>query len=158
MDDLSALLAERDCTRLITEYCRLVDFGEAERIAELFTADGVWEGPELVMDGRDAIRTWFARRAGVTRRTSRHLVTNVAVDVVGEDEATALCYLVNYRHDSEGTEPPQLPVPAAPPKFVGEYHDRLVRTDAGWRFAHRRLTVTFQRAPSPRGPRSGSSA
>ena len=143
MDDLERLLAERACERLIVEYCRRVDFGEAGSVAELFTDDAVWEGPELVMNGIDEIRAGFGRREGVTRRVSRHVCTNIAVDVRSPDEATGLCYLVNFRHDHEGEV--SGPAPVEVPKFVGEYHDRFVRTPAGWRFARRRVGLPFVR-------------
>lgn len=149
VDDLNALLIERACTKLMTDYTRFVDFGEAERIAELFTSDGVWEGPGVVMDGQENIRASFARRAGVTRRASRHVITNIAIDVVDEDLALGLSYLVNFRHDNDGAA--LVPAPAGLPKFVGEYHDRFVRTAAGWRFEHRRFDVAFLRSPSPSG-------
>ena len=99
MDDLERLLAERACERLIVEYCRLVDFGEAARIADLFTEDGVWSGVDLVLDGREEIRAWFVKRQGLERRVSRHICTNIGVDVLSPDEARSVCYLVNYRHD-----------------------------------------------------------
>jgi hypothetical protein len=144
MDPLARLLAERACERLMTDYTRFVDFGEAARIADLFSADGVWEADGVRMDGRDAIRAGFSARQGVGRRTSRHVITNVAVDVVGPEEATALSYLVNYRHDSRsGTA--ERPAPVDHPKFVGEYHDRFVRTADGWRFARRRCDLAFVR-------------
>jgi len=144
MDDLERLLAERACERLIVDYCRFVDFGEASRIAELFTEDGHWEGPDTVMAGRAAIRDGFLARQGVTRRISRHLCTNVGIDVVSPDEATGLCYLVNYRHDrQEGDTSPV--VPAGLPKYVGEYHDRFRRTADGWRFEYRRFDLAFLR-------------
>ncbi len=150
MDDLERLLAERACERLIVEYCRLVDFGEAAGIAELFTEDGVWESADLVMDGKAQILAGFSRRQGVTRRLSRHLCTNVAVDVTSSEEATSLCYLVNYRHDQEG--PRTGPAPVELPKFVGEYHDRFVRTAEGWRFAHRRADLGFVRHRAASAP------
>ena len=65
------------------------------------------------------------------------------------DEATSLCYLVNYRHDSD-TGVAEVPAPAGLPKYVGEYRDRFVRTDEGWRFAERRFDLAFLR-PSARG-------
>jgi SnoaL-like domain len=148
MDDLARLLGERACERLLIEYCRLVDFGEAGRLADLFTEDGVWTADELVLDGRDAIRTHFLRRQGVVRRVSRHFLANVAVDLRSADEADGLCYFANYRHDRrEGDE--SLPVPAGLPKYTGEYHDRFVRTADGWRFAHHRVTTSFLRPPTP---------
>jgi hypothetical protein len=150
MTPLDRLLAERACERLITDYCQFVDFGEAARIADLFTADGVWEASDGVrMDGQHEIRAGFGRRQGITRRTSRHVCTNVSIDVADENRATGLCYLINYRHDSP-TGVAAMPAPAGAPKFVGEYRDRFVRTPQGWRFQHRRFDLTFIRPPSPR--------
>lgn len=146
-DDLHALLAERVITRLMTDDTTFVDFGHAERIAELFTDDGVWDGPGVRMEGRAEILRFFSRRAEVSRRTSRHVVTNIAIDLEGVDAARALSYLVNFRHDARGEV--VLPVPSGAPKYIGEYHDRFVRTGAGWRFAERTFTNAFLREPSP---------
>lgn len=148
MDDLARLLIERACERLVTDYARFVDFGEASRIADLFTADGVWETEGVRMDGRDAIRAGFGRREQVTRRVSRHVCTNVAIDVLSGDEARGLAYLVNFRFDRREGDDPAMPAPAGHPKYVGEYHDRFVRTPDGWRFAQRRCTLGFVRLPS----------
>ena len=141
--ELQRMADERACERLIATYCHLVDFGDAPGIADLFTEDGRWTSAEVDMDGRDAIRAGFTRRQAVTRRQSRHLCTNVVVDVDG-DEATALCYLVNYRHDSE-TGTAESPAPAGIPKYVGEYRDRFVRTGEGWRFQQRQFDLAFLR-------------
>jgi hypothetical protein len=143
-DELRRLLDERACERLLVEYCRRVDFGEAGRIADLFVEDGTWQGTDLLLTGRDEIRAWFQRREGVTRRVSRHVCTNVAVDLVRPDEAVSLSYLVNYRHDrAEGDT--ALPVPTEVPKYVGELRDRFRRTPDGWRFAARQVDVAFVR-------------
>ena len=147
MDDLERLLAERACERLIVEYCRLVDFGEAASIADLFTEDGVWSGVDLVLDGREAIRAWFVERQALERRVSRHICTNVGVDVLSPDVAQSVCYLVNYRHDRrEGDQ--TMPVPTEVPKFVGECRDAFRRTDEGWRFTRRQVDVAFVRRRS----------
>lgn len=144
MDDLQRLLAERACERLLHEYCRLVDFGEASRMADLFTEDGVWEADELVLDGREAIRAHFLKRERVVRRVSRHMVTNVAIDVVSDDEATGLSYFANFRHDrQEGDR--SLPQPMEVPKYLGEYVDRFRRTGDGWRFEHHHVDVALLR-------------
>ncbi len=145
-DALAELLDERAIHKLMTEYTRFVDFGEAGAIAELFTDDGVWDGPGVRMAGKDEVRRFFGERAAVTRRTSRHVITNIAIELTGPDTAVALSYLINYRHDSGGEV--VLPVPAGHPKYVGEYHDRFLRTADGWRFAERVFTNTFLRGPS----------
>lgn len=142
-DDLRVLLDERAITRLMTDYTRFVDFGRADRIAELFTEAGVWEGPGVRMDGRSEILRFFSERAAVTRRTSRHVITNISIDLHGPDAADALSYLVNFRHDSAGAV--TLPVPSDTPKYIGEYRDRFERTAAGWRFAERVFSNAFLR-------------
>lgn len=147
-DFLQRLADERECEALIIKYTHLVDFGAASEIADLFTEDGTWRAPDFAMEGRDGIRAGFERREGVTRRQSRHVCTNIAVTIDG-DEATGLCYLVNFRHDSP-TGQAEKPAPAGLPKFVGEYHDRFVRTDEGWRFIDRFCDMAFVRQSTPR--------
>jgi hypothetical protein len=151
VDDISRLLAERACEALILTASRLVDFGNASRLAELFVDDGVWEAEGLALTGREEIRAHFLRREGVTRRVSRHVCTNVAIDVLSDDEAEGLCYFLNFRHDRREGET-SLPVPANLPKYSGEYRDRFRRTPVGWRFAHRKVDVTFLRPPTPPPP------
>ncbi len=141
--DLEELVDVKACENLITEYCHLVDFGNASAIADLFTDDGYWSGPGAEMVRQDQIRAGFSARQDIARRQSRHLCTNVLVRVEG-DEATSLCYLLNFRHDS-GTGVAESPAPAGLPKYVGEYHDRFVRTSEGWRFASRHCELAFLR-------------
>jgi len=144
-EDLWNIAAERACERLLYEYCRRVDFGEAARIADLFTADGVWSGVELTLTGREEIRAWFERRQALERRVARHVCTNVMVTLDGRDRAHCLSYLVNYRHDRRDGDPAGFP-PSEVPKFVGECRDELRRTPEGWRFARRHVDVAFARA------------
>jgi len=144
MDDLQRMFAERACERLIMEYARRVDFGNASAIADLFTEDGRWEGTDLVLDGRDEIREWFSERERLTRRVSRHVCTNVIVDVLSPDEAKSLCFLVNYRHDRRDSDDGS-PAPAEVPKYVGELHDLFLRTPDGWHFTERKVEVAFLR-------------
>jgi ketosteroid isomerase-like protein len=128
---------ERACERLVVEYTHLVDGGRAAAVADLFAADGVWSSGAARYDGRDAIRAAFATRQA-SDRTSRHVCTNLRVDVVDDDHATGLVYLTLYRFDGDG--------PGAPdPDLVGEYRDAFVRTAEGWRFAERTATAAFQR-------------
>jgi uncharacterized protein (TIGR02246 family) len=148
--DLASLVAERACERLMYEYARLVDSGQASKMADLFTDDGTWTGGDgRSLDGRDDIRAAFTGRQALARRQSRHVITNVLVDVRGEDEAGGVCYLVNYRHDST-TGTAEKPAPAAAPKFVGDYHLTFRRVDGEWRIASLRFDLAFLRAPAPK--------
>jgi SnoaL-like domain len=149
-DKLEIMLAERACERLVYRYAWLVDSGEAVGIADLFTTDGTWAaGDGEPMRNRDGIRAGFAARQSVVRRQSRHVMTNVLIDVQNADEASGRAYLVNYRHDSD-TGVAERPAPADAPKFVGEYNLTFRRVDGEWLFATLGLDLAFVRRRSPR--------
>jgi uncharacterized protein (TIGR02246 family) len=144
-EDVARLLDERACERLVYDYARAVDSGQAAKIADLFTEDGVWTGANgHSMNGRAELLASFSGRQALTRRLSRHVMTNVAVDIESEDRATGIAYLINYRHDSESdvAEPPG---PARNPKFVGDYHLEFQRVDGVWRIATLRFDLVFLR-------------
>ena len=128
------------CTALSIAYARHVDFGEYEKFVDLFTKDGRLE-LGFTLDGKDAIRRSMKKRPVELR--SRHVLTNIFVDVVSETEATGISYLTLYRHvgpESLEDEPVALPGPAA----VGHYADRFSLTSEGWRIAHRKLHFAFR--------------
>jgi hypothetical protein len=140
MDDTQQLLIERACARLVTEYCHFVDHGEAAKIAGQFTEDGVWTAPGNTMTGRAELERGFAARQRNTRRMSRHTCMNLLVDVIDENTAKGVVYLVLFRHDGEEGRATS---PVGPPALIGEYRDEFVRTDDGWRFKRRELAASF---------------
>jgi uncharacterized protein (TIGR02246 family) len=140
--DLELLQIERACERLVTDYCHFVDHGEAARIADLFTEDGVWRAPGVEMKGRDEIRSGFQVRQDNAARMSRHVCNNFSLDVTGDDRAEGVVYLTLYRHDGD---PSRKTSPLPGPTMVGEYRDQFARTADGWRIASRRSIVSFIR-------------
>jgi ketosteroid isomerase-like protein len=144
MEALERLLIERECERLVTAYCHYVDHGEAARIADLFTEDGVWTSPEFTLKGREELARGFGRRQAQTARMSRHVCNNFRVDVLDADRAEGVVYLTLYRHDGEEGRSVS---PLEQPEMVGEYRDRFVRTPDGWRISQREIEVSFLRTP-----------
>lgn len=140
MTDAERNEIERACARLVTEYCHVIDHGEAARVADLFTDDGVWRSPEVTMNGIDEVRSGFQARQDNAARMSRHVCNNLLVDVIDEDNAEGCVYLTLYRHDGEEGRPVS---PLKGPVAVGEYRDRFRRTPQGWRFAERDTRISF---------------
>jgi len=101
MDDLQRLLIERECERLVTLYCHHVDHGEAAKIADLFSEDGVWAAPGVRMEGQEQLRKGFGSREANTARMSRHVCNNLLLEVIDDDHAEGTVYLTLYRHDGE---------------------------------------------------------
>jgi uncharacterized protein (TIGR02246 family) len=133
---------ERACERLVVDYCHLIDHGEAERVAALFTEEAVWRGPGVEMKGREEIRAGFRLRQENAGRMSRHVCNNFRLDVIDPDHAEGVVYLTLYRHDGDADRRVS-PLPG--PVMVGEYRDRFERTAEGWRIAHRQTIVSFSR-------------
>lgn len=133
---------ERACERLSIAYARHLDFREYDAFGELFTENGHLDagGP---IDGRAAIRASLDRRPD--RLRSRHVLTNIHIEVLDADHARGITYLSLYRHvgdESLGDDAIEFDGPAA----VGHYEDEFARTAEGWRIARRKLYFAFRRA------------
>lgn len=132
---VQALLDERDIVQIALRYCRALDTKNWALLDDVFIPDATAElgSPEQLV-GIEAIR-------GRIRTTlehlddSQHLVGNHEV-VLDGDAATHRCYLQAQHIRQAATGGPNYIV-------AGRYEDRLVRTAAGWRIAHRTLVVMW---------------
>jgi len=132
----------RVCSDLLVRYTHFADLGELHRIPELFTHDGIWATPAEEHKGQDALRERFeamAEEALSIQRVTRHVCSNMLVDVLSPEEATATVYLTLYLRAG----PRESPAPNPVPTKIGQYRDRLVKTVEGWRFAERRCSYAF---------------
>lgn len=154
LDPVEQLLAERACERLIVEFVRRLDLGVPGSVAELFTLDEVWAWPEggRRVEGRDALREYFGSRPA--DRLSRRMSTNVLVDVVSTEGATATSYFATYRVDgyTGGMVAPRLPA------NVGHYEDSFRKVEGEWLpRSWCCLSAVRPSGSTPADPRSASS-
>ena len=128
--ELSWLVDRTRICELTARYNRCFDDGDPDGFAATFTVDGVMEvagGP--VTKGRAAL-------AEMCRHTPYgivHVTVDATVEVDGDRATQDVTLLVVNR-----------PAPDAPSEArrskvqrSGRYHDELVRTEDGWRFARR---------------------
>jgi hypothetical protein len=118
------------------------DHGEDEDAVDLFTADGTWVRGGKPFTGRDQLLQSFAARSKSV--VTRHFTSNIRIVVTDDNNAGGVTYFMAVNHDA-GTDDPELPLPVNLPFSIGEYHDKFVRTQAGWRISHRMITRVFQR-------------
>lgn len=127
----------QEIEQLVAEHAWLIDHGQADRVAALFTEDArlLGIGPDKV--GQAAIQAWAAERAAMTGRRSRHVQSNLRLVAVSAVECRGTVVLTLYRHDGPGKAEPA-------PLMVAEYDDTYrKREDGVWRFAERHLSVLF---------------
>jgi len=135
MDTLQTLLDDHEIRQLAFRYCRALDTKDWALLDDVFLPDATGQlGSPTILVGIEAIRDRI-RTALERLDDSQHLVGNHEIAVDG-DTATHRCYL-QAQHVREAA-------PGGPNYIVaGRYEDRLVRTDVGWRIAHRTLTVMW---------------
>ena len=133
---------ELACRRLSIAYARGIDFRDYDGTADLFTEDGELDAG-VPLRGREKIRRALLRRPDELR--SRHVLSNIFIDVVDEASARGVSYLTLYRHTGEESLQ-AAPIELAGPAAVGHYEDTFTRTAEGWRIARRKLHFAFRRS------------
>jgi hypothetical protein len=126
------------CERQILKFARLNDAGEHQALAAMFTETGTFArpaDPDNYVQGPDAIFAFFRDRPA---RRTRHIMTNILVEVESAERARAHS-LVTLFVGSEKSEALQCDA-----VLVGDFHDHLEKIGNHWLFAERRGNLTFK--------------
>lgn len=130
--------ADMACQRLVIASYSLMDQGRYEETAALFTDDAVWVRGGKPVAGRGAILDALNQRP--TSDLSRHLITNVLVELTSDRDGTATACFVPLR----GTKREDGSVATPPITNVGDLAYRFRREAGGWRIAHLQPTMIFK--------------
>lgn len=136
VEERLALLEERvqlledelEITRLVASYGPLVDAGEADAVAALWSEDGTYDVEGWQMRSRDDVRAMVGSDAhqGLIAGGCSHFLGPARVSIDG-DEAVAVCESVLVRH-RDG---------AYSVRRAGANHFRLRLEADGWRIVER---------------------
>ena len=134
---------ERACERIVYAYARALDLGDMSAAADFFAANGSLTrpmAPDQVIQGRETIRASLLTRPKTL--LTKHLATNVMIDVESRDGARGLSYLTMI----STTPPPDSRPPfiSRGPLYFGVFKDRFVREDGVWRFLERRGSIQMK--------------
>jgi ketosteroid isomerase-like protein len=142
MSDLQAIADRVEIEALRGEFADAVMMNDHERLASLFTHDGVVRIPEgdIEAAGREEIRALGERRQALTDYFVQ--TTHPGTIQLDGDTATGRAYLSELVGGRDGSSHLNY--------FV--YHDRYQRTPDGWRFTERVSEFRYLDA----GPLTGS--
>jgi ketosteroid isomerase-like protein len=135
------LWAQRSCERLVHRYFALIDGGAAGSAIELFSADGVIEAAGNRREGREAVGAALRARESRTDRATRHVVTNLEVEVTGSTATASGTLLLFVTNGPEATTP----------DAVSALEMHFVDAD-GWAISLHRSTRLAERQPRQVGP------
>jgi hypothetical protein len=135
---------ELACSKLCNQFAVFNDAGNHEDLVALFTEDGRYArptDPENFVTGHTAILAAFKARP--RDKVTRHLITNIVVNVTGAKTAQGLCYVTLFT-GSTSSPAEKFGFKANPSVLIGEYHDQFVLIESGWKFSQRvgRLILT----------------
>jgi hypothetical protein len=121
---------------VLSTYLYRLDHGQADRLPELFSDDGVMDVENVgALKGHQAIADYYSKRSKT--RTTRHVITNLYIEFVDRDHAKTVHTLTYFMGEGAG------PFPATP-LGVADYSNNLVRAkDGKWRIAYRKPTPVF---------------
>jgi hypothetical protein len=132
--------AEHACTHALHRFYSKIDAGDFDAVAQLMAPEGVWHRQGEQLKGPAAALAALGKRD--PRIVSAHLVCNPVVDLLepGLAELSAMVLVLRDVKQEGGPAVPLVPAPRA----VLRCHDRLVRTEQGWRFVVKRSSSVFR--------------
>lgn len=140
MEEQERLAIEWACEKLCRQFANFGDKDDFKAVCELFTEDGIYcrpSVPDVEIVGRLTLYEAFLKRPPLV---IRHIVSNCVIEVLSSTEARGFSYM-QYLAAPKNDE--SLPKEAGPFN-IGEFEDRYLLTNKGWKFKERkgRLSLT----------------
>ncbi len=132
MQPVERMLAEWDCAQLCTRFYHHLDRREYDRVAALMAETGVWMRQGAPLTGPAEVTAALRQRSASL--TSRHLLSNVAVDILDARSARVAYELSIYLRDGDGP---------ARHSAVMTGEDRLDHDGEAWRIRLKRADKLF---------------
>lgn len=147
MSEIQELVDRQEITDVMHSYCRFVDLNLPEKQVECFTIDAAadyYGGTELV--GRGAILEML--QEALTRFTATcHTLSNIEISFESPNTANSISYVQAWHRKPSGPEDDY--------EVRGQYHDRWLKTEEGWRISYRKFLTMAATPPRPDAPGIG---
>ena len=142
-DRITAMLDREEIRSLRLHYSTLLDGGETERLAEVFSKDAELRVTVGSMQGLAEIRRNLSSAyrdfdsLGLAHFPFVHAVANHEIRLTGPDSAEGSCYLLDFVTDRPRQQHPFL--------LLGRYLDNYERINGSWRITRSELDVVWPR-------------
>jgi hypothetical protein len=135
MTQMPDIRTRQEIESLLAEWSWLIDHGKAQEAAVLYTHDAEQSIGGAAASGLEAITQGLKRRAAMTGRTSRHVISNLKLSLSSETMVNANWILTLYRSD-DANKP-------ARPTLVGDVQDTFRKEASGWKIQSRKIVTVF---------------
>lgn len=132
---------QRDIEQMIFRFFLHLDEQEYDQLSALMASTGTWLRNNVLLKGPEGVRE--AMRTRPVGFTTRHLITNIIVDIADDEHADVTYYMTVFVH--QGDAKPTAAVKMDVPMHVSIFRQKVVRMAGGWRIAELSGTATFHR-------------
>lgn len=133
------------CQQLVYDYAYYRDQNDAEKWANVFSKDGVFNmGGMSEFKGRETLAQHVIDDPN-SAKIHRHMMTTVRITPIDEKSATGISYVMVLGGAASNTD--TLPTPLGGIDVMVEYHDKFSLTDEGWKIANREAKLVFITPP-----------
>jgi hypothetical protein len=124
----------------LVSYLYRLDHGYTEQLPDFYNPDGIMDVEAVgLLKGRAAIAGFYAKRS--TTRTTRHVMTNLFVQPLGDGQAKTVHTVLYFAADNTTDA---APATQAVPLGVAEFTNYLVRNSEGkWLITYRKAAPVF---------------
>lgn len=137
LSEIEKAAIAHECAQVLYKYSYAQDMRDADGITETFADNGVWQSGQSSATGREAIAAKAkAYMMSEGYFTSRHVISNVIIDVKDRDHASGTAYISDYFYDPKKLSEAKFIAPV----LIGIYSNEYVRTAKGWRLASMKFT------------------
>ncbi len=137
MDPLEELIIKDKCRELSLRFGRLQDERRYNDLPGLMTEDGTYTRLDEELTISDFIE-WVGT---MPPNKTRHFVTDIDFSEVLGVSATGVSYYTLYLYGGEE----DTPYPLEGPFVVGEYHEKFIKTEKGWKIKSREARIIFRK-------------
>jgi len=137
MDPLEELIIKDKCRELSLRFGRLQDERRYDDLPGLMTEDGTYTRLDEELTISDFIE-WVGT---MPPNKTRHFVTDIDFSEVLGVSATGVSYYTLYLYGGEE----ETPYPLEGPFVVGEYHEKFIKTEKGWKIKSREARIIFRK-------------
>ncbi|MER6163287.1 nuclear transport factor 2 family protein [Streptomyces violaceorubidus] len=133
MSEFQAIADRVEIEALRGEFTDAVMMRDYDRVASLFTPDGVWRMPDIPaeMSGQEQIRAWGRKVPDFVDFLVQN--THPGLILLDGDTASGRAYMSEVGRGRDGRSGVNYAI----------YHDRYRRTPDGWRFAERVYEIRY---------------
>ncbi|WP_226553942.1 nuclear transport factor 2 family protein [Celeribacter naphthalenivorans] len=141
METIDRLAIESDCTKLMKTFSLCTDTFDYDRALGLFVPDCTFQRADETFEGIEGLKFVLNRRN--PERLTRHVLSNILIDIKDENTATGQAYALVFGHAGPLSATGEAPLVS--PDSLVIFNGSFTRMEDGWRIKRWQIGLSFRK-------------